>query len=195
MAFNIMGATFEDEKVVTTADVLTKARTIYVTGDAAGEVKFDGSKDVILNLTVKKSTVSELAGRCSVVTYAESAGSSHKSVSANYSEKCTGNSETATKLKTERKISFAGDVDGETIFDGSEDLKIPIKVKKSESANCDGDGNKISETYETKKNVAAIKKELPPFTFSIGEFENKPCLLVTDNGGKIFRFMGEAVGL
>lgn len=42
---------------------------------------------------------------------------------------------------------------------------------KSDSADTDGDGNNISETYETKINAAAKfaeKNELPPFTFSIG---------------------------
>ena len=103
---------------------------------------------------------------------------------------------TATKLERERKITFKGDMIAELIFDGSEDLIISTRVKKSDSADTDGDGNNISETYETKINAAtkvAEKNELPPFTFSIGIFENNPCLLLTDKNGKTFRFIGEAV--
>ena len=84
----------------------------------------------------------------------------------------------------------------EMVFDGTEDLIISTKVKHSDSADTDGDGKNISETYETKLNAAAKfaeKNELPPFIFSIGEFENNPCLLLTDKNGKTFRFIGKSV--
>ena len=119
-----------------------------------------------------------------------------KKIRENFSEKCTGNSATATKLENERKITLRGDVEAEMIFDVSADLIINVKVKKSELADTDGDGNNFIETYETKTNAAAKfaeKDELPPFKFSIGSFENNPCLLVTDNAGKIFRFIGAEV--
>ena len=84
----------------------------------------------------------------------------------------------------------------EMVFDGTEDLIISTKVKHSDSADTDSQGNNIFKTYETKLNAAAKfaeKNELPPFIFSIGEFENNPCLILTDTNGKKFRFIGEAV--
>jgi len=54
---------------------------------------------------------------------------------------------TATKLERERKITFKGDMITELVFSGSEYLIIATRVKKSDSADTDGDGNNISETY------------------------------------------------
>lgn len=171
----------------------TKVMKIYLTGDVYAEGEIVAGKNLILPVTVTRAKVAELAAQCQEVIYAKSADNALQSFSANVSEKCTGNSATATKLQNERKITLQGDVDAEMIFDGSSDLKINVKVKKSESADTDGDGNNFIETYETKENVAALKNELPPFKFSIGEFENNPCLILTDKNGKTFRFIGEAV--
>lgn len=174
----------------------TKVTKIYLTGDVSAAVEWNGEKTLIIPVTVNKAAAAEVAGRCTMVSYASNAGSTTQAVSANFSEKCTGNSATATKLENERKITLRGDVDAEMIFDGSADLIINVKVKKSESADTDGDGNNFIETYETKTNAAAKfaeKDELPPFKFSIGSFENNPCLLVTDSAGKIFRFIGAEV--
>ena len=171
----------------------TKVTKIYLTGDVYVEGKIVAGQNLILPVTVSKAAVADRAGLCSVVSYAETAGSTTRAVRANVSEKCTGNSATATKLQNERKITLQGDVAAEMIFDGSADLIINVKVKKSESADTDGDGNNFVETYETKENVAALKNELPPFTFSIEEFENNPSLILTDKNGKIFRFIGEVV--
>lgn len=174
----------------------TKVTKIYLTGDVSAAVEWNGEKNLIIPVTVNKSATAEVAGRCTIVSYATNAGSTTRAVSSNFSEKCTGNSATATKLERERKITFKGDMIAELVFDGSEDLIISTKVKHSDSADTDGDGKNISETYETKINAAAKfaeKNELPPFTFSIGIFENNPCLLLTDKSGKTFRFIGEAV--
>lgn len=37
----------------------------------------------------------------------------------------------ATKLFTPRKISLTGEVSGETAFDGSQDVEIPVTIKKA----------------------------------------------------------------
>ena len=174
----------------------TKVTKIYLTGDVSAAVEWKGEKTLIIPVTVNKSATAEVAGRCTMVSYASSAGSTTRAVKSDFSDQCTGNSATATKLETERKITFKGDMIAELVFDGSEDLIISTNVKHSDSADTDGDGKSISETYETKLNAAAKfaeKNELPPFTFSIENFENNPCLILTDTNGKKFRFIGEAV--
>ena len=174
----------------------TKVTKIFLTGDVTAEFEFSGGENLIIPVTVNKAATAEIAGRCTMVSYASSAGSTTRAVNSNFSEKCTGNSATATKLQNERKITFKGDMVAEMVFDGTEDLIISTKVKKSDSAENDSQGNNIFETYETKLNAAAKfaeKDELPPFTFSIEEFENNPCLILTDTNGKKFRFIGEAV--
>ena len=189
-------ATDDTIELASKAERLKTARKIYVTGDASGSVDFDGSTDVVLNLTVTNAVNAKSTERCSSILYANNAGNATTAICADYSEKCNGNSATASKLEKGRKISFRGDMESELVFDGSEDLIIQTKVKKSDSAECDSQGKNIFETYETKENAAvkfAEKDELPPFTFSIETFENNPCLLLTDKNGKTFRFVGEEI--
>lgn len=162
-------------------------------GDAEGWAESDQDGNIRVIVTVLRSNVSDNSSRCSHILYADNAGAATKCIYSEMTDRCNGNSETASKLKKGRKISLTGDVEAELVFDGSEDLVIQSRVKSSDCAYKDGEGNNISETYETKENVAALRNELPPFTFSIEEFENNPCLLLTDSTGKSFRFIGEAV--
>ena len=99
-------------------------------------------------------------------------------------------------MERERKIIFTGDISAELVFDGSEDVIISAKVKKSDSADSDGDGKNISETYATKEELnnvegASAKKSEVPFSFSVEEIENIPCLILTDSAGKKYLFRGE----
>lgn len=97
-----------------------------------------------------------------IARYAESCGYATKAVSAEVAARCTGNSETATALKTARKITFSGDSEAEANFDGAADLIIDVKNKSAEKATCDELGNNILETYATKTELEnfATKTEI-----------------------------------
>lgn len=97
-----------------------------------------------------------------IARYAENCGYATKAVSAEVAARCTGNSETATALKTARKITFSGDSEAEANFDGAADLIIDVKNKSAEKATCDELGNNILETYATKTELEnfATKTEL-----------------------------------
>lgn len=97
-----------------------------------------------------------------IARYAENCGYATKTVSAEVAARCTGNSETATALKTARKITFSGDSEAEANFDGAADLIIDVKNKSAEKATCDELGNNILETYATKTELEnfATKTEL-----------------------------------
>ena len=68
------------------------------------------------------------------------------------------------KLATARKIALTGDADGETYFDGSEDVAINVNITKpvaqatnavsAQSAMTDDEGNVISQTYATKDEIS-----------------------------------------
>ena len=154
-----------------------------------------------------------------IAHYAENAGTATKAVSAEVAAKCTGNAETATALKDAHKIIFNGDAEAEVHFDGTEDLIISLKNKKAASADCDGFGNNIFETYATKTEIenCATKKELADyasikavaaicvsrkelvdyvaktdFNFAFEKFNGVPCLFVEVDGKK-YRFTGVEV--
>lgn len=57
------------------------------------------------------------------------------------------------KFKTARKITISGDAQGEVYFDGSDDVEINLSVS---TAQKDGEGNKISETYATKAGLSSF---------------------------------------
>ena len=145
-----------------------------------------------------------------IASYAENAGTATNSISAEVAARCTGNSETATKLKNPRRIIFSGDVEAEANFDGTSDLIVKIKNNSAEKSECDGQGNNISETYATKKElseyakieavagVCVSRKELTEyvsktdFNFSFEKFNGVPCLFVEVEGKK-YKFVGVEV--
>ena len=73
---------------VAKADKFSKLMTINVTGQAIGNVTFDGSSDAILNLSVNRATNA---------TSADSAISALNASNAVTAANCTGNAATATK--------------------------------------------------------------------------------------------------
>ena len=153
------------------------ARKIYITGDAQGFAEIKDDEDIIIDVSVKHALIANLAKEVSVVSYAETSGSSTDAVAAQIAERCSGNSKTATQLKEERKISLNGDIDAEFNFDGSADVAVDVKVKKSDN---DGYGNNIYETYLKKNDLM------------ISEYNGKPSLIFTRNG-RLYRFIGEEV--
>ena len=91
---------------LTSADKLTTARTIKLTGYAQGQVDFDGSSDVELKVQSLTATLADNADRA----------------------------DEADKLTTARKIIFSGDATGESEFDGSKNIVIALTVPSVASA-------------------------------------------------------------
>lgn len=87
----------------TSADKLTTARTIGVSGVTGTAQSFDGSKNIVIPITAVPATL--LTGTAKVNT--------------------TGS---AAKLTTPRYIYLVGDVTGNTTFDGSENVEIETSL-------------------------------------------------------------------
>lgn len=84
-----------------------------------------------------------------VANYANSAGYAETSARA---DACSGNSSTAKRLETPRKITLTGDAQATAYFDGSADITLTVKNVRAESATKDSFGNNIAGTYSTKNN-------------------------------------------
>lgn len=163
-----------------------RPQKIVLSGDADGSVELVEEKDILsLYVKVKNAAMANLAKEVLTIPTAKKALSAISATTADVSSRCTGNSQTATRLKDGRTITFTGDLEGETTFDGSEDLTIDLKVKSADSATCDDEGNNIADTY-------ARKDELPQIQFRINEYDGAPCLFALYDG-KIYKFAGEEV--
>lgn len=83
-------------------------------------------------------------------THAQTADSATKAATAEIATSCSGNSATASKLETSRKIKFSGDAQGEVNFDGSADIVVNIENVRANNALNDRLGNDIVDTYVKK---------------------------------------------
>ena len=111
---------------------MTTSRTIKLTGcaqgqsdfdgDASGECSFDGSKNIVVTLSIPKV---ESAANAENATYAEQSGAATAAAKAVIADTAT-NATTAEKLKTARKIRFTGAVEGEVTVDWSGDIIINL---------------------------------------------------------------------
>jgi|GEM_PF-1280048 len=93
-AFDLASATVTAAK---TAKTLETERKISILGDATGNAKFDGSRDVTISLVVNRADSAGQAGVCETAEYAESAGIAINANHANVSEACNGHSATANR--------------------------------------------------------------------------------------------------
>lgn len=185
------------------AEKLKYARKIILTGKAQGEVDFDGSKNVELNVTKIQTTYAETSDSANLAAKAEKLKTARNiSIEGKVTAQAVqfdgssdivlnvtemDSNETAKKLETARKILITGDAEGLAYFDGSGDVTIELTVLKSaavtapveessfaklagsanyaaESAKAlsavnDGNGNNISQTYATKTELAAAQLE------------------------------------
>lgn len=91
---------------LTSADKLSTARTIKLTGCASGQISFDGSSDVELKVQSLTATLADNADRA----------------------------DEADKLSIARKIIFSGDAQGDFEFDGSKNLVVALTVPSVASA-------------------------------------------------------------
>ena len=115
---------------LTSADKLSTARKIKLTGYAQGQVDFDGSQDVELDVKSLTATLAENANRA----------------------------DEADKLSIARKIIFAGDATGTGEFDGSKNIVIALTVPSVASAlnaaNADFANQAMAATASAKAVVA-----------------------------------------
>ena len=162
-----------------------RPQKIILTGDAEGTAEIPEKGNISIYVKVSRATMANLAKEVLTIPTARNSIEAAHAAVADVALRCAGNSQTATKLKDGRTITFTGDVMAETTFDGSADLIIDTKVKSAESANCDGNGNVIVDTY-------ARKNELPQIQFRINEYNGTPCLFAIYDG-KIYRFIGEEI--
>jgi cytoskeletal protein CcmA (bactofilin family) len=142
-----------------TADTLTTARTISLTGDISGSVSFDGSQDVSISTTIGANAVAlgtDTTGNY-VATIAGTAGEIDVSGSGSESAAITlslpdqitantsGNAATATALETARTI-------GGVSFDGTANINLP---GVNTQGNQDTTGNAATATaLETARNFS-----------------------------------------
>ena len=138
----------QDGDSVPAADKLATARTISLSGDAAGSASFDGSGNVSIATTVADDSHNHVIGNVDGLQSAldGKAASSHTHsyapvshthgggditsavANATSAASCSGNAATATKLATARTISLTGDVTGSASFDGSANASITATV-------------------------------------------------------------------
>lgn len=158
---------------ITAAEKLATARKIKLTGHAEGEVEFDGTSDVelnVLNVTTSLADEAEFAkktarlesGRKISIVGLVTATATEFDGTRDIELKVTK----VEKLSTPRKIIFSGDTTGEITFDGSSDVTAKIEVNQAKAAATaamavqsakatqDAKGNVIDETYATKSELA-----------------------------------------
>lgn len=172
-------------KIFVTKEEFETPRKIFVSGDASGSADVVGNKNATILVKVTNSLMAKTALTALEISTVKKALNAINATVADVASRCSGNSKTATQLKDGRSLFFTGDVDAETIFDGSKDLIIDVKVKNSESAITDEDGNNIVDTY-------ARKSELPQFSLQVADYNGSPCLFLGYEG-KFYRFVGEEV--
>lgn len=127
-----------------TATKLATSRKISISGDASGSASFDGSGDATIAVDVSKSAAldSTNIGDSTHPVYFDASGKPVKidkvanatnADSAGTAANCTGNSATASKLATARKIALSGDITGSTSFDGSGDATINTTIQNAKA--------------------------------------------------------------
>lgn len=127
-----------------TATTLQTARRITVAGDATGNVAFDGSANVTLNLSIASAaTTDKLAvGRKITLTgpvRGETVFDGTKDVTiatsfqggTSFDIDIAGNATTATRWAAPMTLTLNGDVSGTASFDGSRATTMAVTLKKS----------------------------------------------------------------
>jgi len=120
---------------VFSAEKLTTARTISLTGDVTGSVSFDGSSNVSITAVIVDDShnhiISNIDGLQSALDLKSPiANPTFTGVvtAPSFVGPLTGNASTATKLYTARTISLTGDVTGSVSFDGSQNVSITAVI-------------------------------------------------------------------
>lgn len=152
-----------------TANKLTQARQIALTGDATGSTMFDGSKPVDIPVVLKNTGT---AGKQGPVVTTDAQGrvvSSEALVAADIPSlpgtkittaitvDTSGNAATATKLKTAQSVTLQGDVIGTATWDGSGPLVIDTTVAGGTgTSGLTGEGIKVTYQDGLAKSAAPL---------------------------------------
>ena len=123
-----------------TADALTTARAIQLSGDVTGTANFDGSAGINITTTIAADSVA--LGTDTTGNYLETAAAGNSSIvisgvgsegatatislGDNIGANTSGNAATASQLATARAIQISGDVAGTANFDGSAGINIAV---------------------------------------------------------------------
>lgn len=153
-----------------TANKLTQARQIAITGDGTGSTMFDGSKNVDIAMTLKDVGT---AGKQKPVVTTDAQGRVLSSVdlaeadipnlpgtkiTTDITVNTSGNAATATKLATAQTVELTGDVTGSATWDGSGPLTIETTVAGG-TGTTGYTGDSIKTTYEN-----GLAKSTAPLT-------------------------------
>ncbi len=130
-----------------TADQLTTARKISLTGPVTGSVSFNGGADVSIATTIGASQVGTTQIADSAVTGAK--------VNFNYATSSSKggaatSAETATKLTTARTFKLSGAVSGSASFNGTADASISTTLADKIVATA-----KLADSAVTSDKIAA----------------------------------------
>lgn len=152
-----------------TANKLTTARQIALTGDATGSTLFDGSKPVDIPVVLKNVGS---AGKKKPVVTTDAQGRVTDSTDLVESDipnlpgtkittaitvDTSGNAATATKLKTAQTVKLQGDVTGEATWDGSGPLTIDTVVAGGTgTTGLTGEGLKVTFQDGLAKSTAPL---------------------------------------
>jgi len=171
-----------------TADALSTARTISLSGDVAGSVSFDGSADVDITATVQPSSIenSMLAndsitvgdgvtteaialgqalsfeGTLEEVEVAYDAASNTFTFGLpdSITASLNGNASTASTLETARTISISGDATGSVSFNGSQNVDIALTIEAGAVENSMLANDSITFSDGTASDVTALGESL-----------------------------------
>lgn len=137
------------------ATKLQNARTINISGDAAGTAQsFDGTANVTIPIDVKKSAAldSTNIGDATHPVYFNNEGKPVK-VNQKIANDTSGKADTAgtadkaIKLQTSRTISIAGDATGSASFDGSANTTITVDVNHAAALDSKNIGSSTNPVY------------------------------------------------
>lgn len=119
------------------------AKTINITPDSIGAAKSSHALHVVFSTDPPKPNGTASVGIATTVAASDHVHPLQTSVSGS-SGSCTGNSATASKLATARKISLTGNLSGSTTFDGSGDVSISVTIPTSANGDFFGGYVKVN---------------------------------------------------
>lgn len=150
-----------------TADTLTTARNIALSGAVSGNVDFDGSADVTISTTIADSITANTSGNAATATTLETArtiggvsfnGSADidlPGVNSSGNQDTSGNAATATALASGQNFSLTGDVTATAVsFDGTGAVSLSTTIAENSVAlGTDTTGNYIATATGTTNEI------------------------------------------
>jgi len=171
---------------VATADALSSAVTVQLTGDVTGSATFtNGGDTASISTTIAADSVA--LGTDTTGNYVESvtagpdidvSGTGEGAavtvgLAATISANTTGNAATATALATARNITLSGDVTGTASFDGTGDASITATIAADSVAlGTDTTGNYAAAVTGTANEIEVSGSAGEGTTFQVGLPDN-----------------------